>query len=55
MITLVEKQLKGKLKKPQTYLVIHINFHQFVIKDGNLDGHVDVLQKTCNCYEFQID
>ncbi|KAH9726740.1 SWIM-type domain-containing protein [Citrus sinensis] len=25
------------------------------IKDGDLDGHVDVLQKTCSCNEFQID
>ncbi|KAH9681546.1 SWIM-type domain-containing protein [Citrus sinensis] len=55
MTTWVEKQLKGKLDKSHTYPVIQINFHEFIVKDGDLDGHVDVLQKTCSCNEFQID
>ncbi|KAH9751900.1 SWIM-type domain-containing protein [Citrus sinensis] len=55
MTTWVEKQLKGKLEKSHTYPVIQINFHEFIVKDGDLDGHVDVLQKICSCNEFQID
>ncbi|XP_024039564.1 uncharacterized protein LOC112098164 [Citrus clementina] len=54
MTTWVEKQLKGKLDKSHTYPVIQINFHEFIVKDGDLDGHVDVLQKTCSSYAESI-
>lgn len=52
MTTQAEKQLKGKLKEFHIYPVTYINFDEFIAKDGDLDGHVDVLQKTCSCYEF---
>lgn len=55
MTNWAEKQLKQKLKNSHTYLVIRINLYQFIIKNDDLDGHVDVFQKTCNCYEFQIN
>ena len=55
MSTWAKKQLKEKLEKSHTYSVIHTNFHEFIVKDSDLDGHVDILQKTCSCYEFQID
>ena len=44
MTTWAEKQLKGKLEKSHTYLVIQINFHEYIVKDDDLDGHVVVLK-----------
>lgn len=55
MIVWVEKQLKVNLKTSHIYPVIQINFHEFIVKDGNLDDHVNAQKKTSSCCGFQID
>ena len=29
--------------------------YEFIIRDGDLDGNVNILEKTCSCWEFQVD
>ena len=29
--------------------------YEFIVRDGDLDGHVNILQKACSCREFQLD
>ena len=29
--------------------------YEFIVKDGDLDGHVNILKKTCSCREFRLD
>ncbi|KAK0606822.1 hypothetical protein LWI29_004775 [Acer saccharum] len=31
-----------------------ITFYTFLIKDGDLDGNVDLIAKTCTCKEFDV-
>ncbi|KAK0588532.1 hypothetical protein LWI29_002170 [Acer saccharum] len=35
--------------------VYPITFYTFVVKDGDLDGHVDLTTKSCSCREFDVD
>ncbi|KAK3229140.1 hypothetical protein Dsin_001021 [Dipteronia sinensis] len=32
-----------------------IIFYTFLVKDGGLDGHVDLTAKSCTCKEFDVD
>ncbi|KAK2637276.1 hypothetical protein Ddye_032068 [Dipteronia dyeriana] len=32
-----------------------ITFYTFLVKDGGLDVHVDLIAKTCTCKEFDVD
>ncbi|TXG64865.1 hypothetical protein EZV62_011859 [Acer yangbiense] len=32
-----------------------ITFYTFLVKDGDLDGNVDLTAKTCTCKEFDVD
>ncbi|XP_052292000.1 uncharacterized protein LOC127900805 [Citrus sinensis] len=29
--------------------------YEFIVKDGDLNDHVNILDKTCSCREFQLD
>ena len=29
--------------------------YEFIVKNGDLDGHVNILEKTYSCQEFQLD
>ncbi|KAK2658182.1 hypothetical protein Ddye_004715 [Dipteronia dyeriana] len=35
--------------------VYPITFYTFLVKDGDLDGHMDLTTKTCTCREFDVD
>ena len=28
--------------------------YEFIVKDDDLDGHVNIIEKTCSCREFQL-
>lgn len=32
-----------------------LNLHEFIVKDGKFEAHVDKLAKTCSCRAFQLD
>ncbi|KAK2655286.1 hypothetical protein Ddye_008338 [Dipteronia dyeriana] len=44
-----------KDEQAQYMWVYPITFYTFLIKDRDLDGHVDLTTKTCNCREFDVD
>ncbi|KAH9770671.1 SWIM-type domain-containing protein [Citrus sinensis] len=50
-----EKELLTKSENSRTYKVVPLNMNEFIVKDGDLNGHVNILDKTCNCREFQLD
>ncbi|KAK2662218.1 hypothetical protein Ddye_000792 [Dipteronia dyeriana] len=38
------------------YLTVYpITYYSFLVKDGDLDGTVDLTSKTCTCREFDMD
>ena len=38
-----------------TNKMVTLNMHEFIFKYGDHDGQVNILDKTCNCQEFQLD
>ncbi|KAH9783654.1 SWIM-type domain-containing protein [Citrus sinensis] len=50
-----EKELLTKSENSRTYKVVTLNMYEFIVKDGDLNGHVNILDKTCSCREFQLD
>ncbi|KAH9658494.1 SWIM-type domain-containing protein [Citrus sinensis] len=50
-----EKELLTKSENSRTYKVVTLNMYEFIVKYGDLNGHVNILDKTCSCREFQLD
>ena len=44
-----------KLEYSRTCKVLTLNMYELIVKDGDLNGHVKILEKTCSCWEFQLD
>ncbi|TXG66797.1 hypothetical protein EZV62_008072 [Acer yangbiense] len=44
-----------KDEEAQYMRIYPITFYTFLIKDGGLDGNVDLTAKTCTCKEFDVD
>ena len=50
-----EKELLKKSKNSRTYKVVILNMYEFIVRDGDLDGRVNILKKACSCWKFQLD
>ncbi|TXG59947.1 hypothetical protein EZV62_014520 [Acer yangbiense] len=52
-----ESQFRQRVKDDEArYMRVYpITFYTFVVKDGDLDGHVDLTTKSCSCREFDVD
>lgn len=35
--------------------MVTLNMYEFIIKDGDLDSHVSILDKIYSCSKFQLD
>ncbi|TXG61431.1 hypothetical protein EZV62_012794 [Acer yangbiense] len=44
-----------KDEKARYMRIYPITFYTFLVKDGDLDGNVDLTAKTCTCKEFDVD
>ncbi|KAK2649052.1 hypothetical protein Ddye_016541 [Dipteronia dyeriana] len=44
-----------KDEKARYLMVYPITYYSFLVKDGDLDGTVDLTSKTCTCREFDMD
>ncbi|TXG48510.1 hypothetical protein EZV62_024385 [Acer yangbiense] len=50
------RHLNGVKDDEARYMRVYpITFYTFVVKDGDLDGHVDLTTKSCSCREFDVD
>ena len=38
-----------------TYKVVALNMHEFIVINVDHDGHANILDKTCNYREFELD
>ncbi|KAK3205603.1 hypothetical protein Dsin_019649 [Dipteronia sinensis] len=48
--------LLNERNKDSTTFTIHpADWNTFLVKDGNNDGLVNLIKRTCSCREFQID
>ncbi|XP_024042932.1 uncharacterized protein LOC112099718 [Citrus clementina] len=50
-----DKEVRSRQIASQNFRVINLNLYEFIVKDGDLDGHVNMLEKTCTCREFQLE
>lgn len=44
-----DKVVRSRQIASQNFRVINLNLYEFIVKDGDLDGHVNMLEKTCTC------
>ncbi|EOY03121.1 Uncharacterized protein TCM_017607 [Theobroma cacao] len=51
----VARQLSKRFNDAHRFLVKPINRVEFEVKDGKMDGLVNLSRKTCSCCEFQTD
>ncbi|WRX14858.1 zinc finger protein [Theobroma cacao] len=51
----VAKQLSKRFNDAHRFLVKPINRVEFEVKDGKIDGLVNLSRKMCSCCEFQTD
>ncbi|KAK2661745.1 hypothetical protein Ddye_000319 [Dipteronia dyeriana] len=55
LTTKVDVSICVKDEKASYLTVYPITYYSFLVKDGDLDGTVDLTSKTCTCREFDMD
>ncbi|KAK2663039.1 hypothetical protein Ddye_001613 [Dipteronia dyeriana] len=55
LTTDIDVAIGVKDDKARYMRIYPITFYTFLVKDGGLDGHVDLTAKTCTCKEFDVD
>ncbi|KAK2659059.1 hypothetical protein Ddye_005592 [Dipteronia dyeriana] len=55
LTTATDVAIGVKDDKARYMWIYPITFYMFLVKDGGLDGHVDLTAKTCTCKEFDVD
>ncbi|TXG54834.1 hypothetical protein EZV62_020090 [Acer yangbiense] len=55
LTTKADVNIGVKDEKARYLRVYPITYYSFLVKDGDLDGIVDLTSKTCTCREFDID
>ncbi|KAH9679403.1 SWIM-type domain-containing protein [Citrus sinensis] len=55
LIKWADKVVRSRQIVSKNFRVINLNLYEFIVKDGDLDGHVNMLAKTCTCREFQLE
>ncbi|KAK2642652.1 hypothetical protein Ddye_024415 [Dipteronia dyeriana] len=55
LTTAADGAIGVKDEEARYMLVYPIRFYTFHVKDGGLDGNVDLTTKTCTCKEFDVD
>ncbi|TXG49460.1 hypothetical protein EZV62_025335 [Acer yangbiense] len=55
LTTVADVAIGVKDKKARYMRIYPITFYMFLVKDGDLDGNVDLTAKTCTCKEFDVD
>ncbi|KAK2637811.1 hypothetical protein Ddye_025606 [Dipteronia dyeriana] len=55
LTTKADVSIGVKARKARYLTVYPITYYSFLVKDGDLDGTVDLTSKTCTCREFDMD